>query len=186
MPGVPFIYYGEEIGLTGRKPDERIRTPMPWTGEAPGHGFTSAAAPWQPMADDVATTNVAAQSGDPDSLLSWYRSLIALRDDHPSLRPGGSLIALDASTRTVYANLRHDPVSGDAVVVVSNLSDEPLDGVTVTLDQGPLCGAPTARVVLGTAPTEVTAPSISATGGFDGWVVGSLPANGDVVIALTP
>jgi glycosidase len=29
--GVPFIYYGEEIGMTGGKPDELIRTPMQWT-----------------------------------------------------------------------------------------------------------------------------------------------------------
>ena len=30
MPGVPFVYYGEELGMEGDKPDPRIRTPMPW------------------------------------------------------------------------------------------------------------------------------------------------------------
>ncbi len=39
-PGSPFIYYGEEIGMIGDKPDEKIRTPMQWTGE-PGAGFTT-------------------------------------------------------------------------------------------------------------------------------------------------
>jgi glycosidase len=184
-PGVPFLYYGEEIGLSGRKPDERIRTPMPWTAEAPGYGFTTGD-PWEPMADDVATTNVAAQTGDPSSLLSWYRSLIALRAAHPALRPGGTLIAIDASSRAIYANLRHDPATGGAVVVVSNLSDEAIDDATLTLAEGPLCGAPTAEIVLATAPTEATAPPINAAGGFDAWAVGSLPANGDLVVALAP
>jgi alpha-amylase len=32
-PGTPFIYYGEEIGMQGRKPDEDIRLPMQWSGE---------------------------------------------------------------------------------------------------------------------------------------------------------
>jgi glycosidase len=41
---VPFIYFGEEIGQIGAKPDESIRNPMPWTGEANG-GFTQAAKP---------------------------------------------------------------------------------------------------------------------------------------------
>ena len=40
-PGTPFVYYGEEIGLAGAKPDERIRTPMPWTAADPGVGFTT-------------------------------------------------------------------------------------------------------------------------------------------------
>ncbi len=34
LPGVPFVYYGEEIGMTGDKPDERLRTPMQWNGSS--------------------------------------------------------------------------------------------------------------------------------------------------------
>jgi glycosidase len=183
--GVPFLYYGEEIGLTGRKPDERIRTPMPWTGDGPGYGFTTGT-PWEAMAEDVeTTTNVAAQQADPDSLLAWYRSLIALRAAHPALRPGGTLTPLDTSSRKVYANLRYDPATGEVVVVASNLSGDPIKDVTLSLDRGPLCGAPTAMVALATAgPTDLAAPSITADGGFDGWAIGDLPANGDVVIAL--
>ena len=44
LPGVPFVYYGEEIGMLGRKPDENIRRPMQWS-DAPGAGFTSGS-PW--------------------------------------------------------------------------------------------------------------------------------------------
>ncbi|HEV2951548.1 MAG TPA: alpha-amylase family glycosyl hydrolase, partial [Actinomycetota bacterium] len=40
LPGLPFIYYGEEIGMTGNKPDPRLRTPMHWR-RGPAAGFTS-------------------------------------------------------------------------------------------------------------------------------------------------
>ena len=50
---------GEEIGLRGRKPDERIRTPLPWDGTAPGYGFTTGT-PWQDVAEGVETANLAA------------------------------------------------------------------------------------------------------------------------------
>jgi alpha-amylase len=39
LPGLPFVYYGEEIGMSGDKPDERLRTPMQWSGSA-NAGFT--------------------------------------------------------------------------------------------------------------------------------------------------
>jgi glycosidase len=45
-PGVPFIYYGEEIGMTGTKPDEDIRRPMQWDA-GPNAGF-STGSPWRP------------------------------------------------------------------------------------------------------------------------------------------
>ena len=48
-PGTPFIYYGEEIGMTGTKPDERIRTPMRWTADEPAAGLLRRSTPWQPL-----------------------------------------------------------------------------------------------------------------------------------------
>jgi glycosidase len=187
-PGIPFLYYGEEVGLRGRKPDERIRTPMPWTGEAPGYGFTTGE-PWQPMADDVATANVAAQVDDPDSLWSHYQALIALRRSVPALAARVPITPIEASDDAVLATLRHDPATGTAAVVVSNLGDEALPDVKLELAEGPLCGAPTAAAAFSTAgapaPT-VAAPAVTPTGGLADWSLGAMAPHQDLVITLTP
>ena len=81
--------------MRGRKPDERIRTPMAWDGTAAGYGFTSGT-PWEAMADGVETSNVAAETVDPASLLTRYRELIGLRAAHPALSRG-ELIPLESS-----------------------------------------------------------------------------------------
>ena len=125
LPGVPFIYYGEEIGMTGGKPDERIRTPMQWTGEATG-GFTTGT-PWQPLNADTKKVNVASQEEDPDSLLNHYRRLVHLRNDHPALR-NGEFVPVDSSCPSTFAFMRHLPAaSGDTsdtqtVLVVVNFA----------------------------------------------------------------
>jgi alpha-amylase len=182
-PGVPFIYYGEEIGLRGRKPDERIRTPMPWTGDAPGYGFTDGE-PWQALAEGVDVANVAAQADDPDSLSSHYRALIRLRAAQPALHAGAPAVAVDTSDRSVYAILRHDPTG--SVVAVSNLSDEPVADVTLSLAEGPLCGSPTASVLSGSAGGDPTAPRVTATGGFAAWSIGALDPHQDLILRLAP
>jgi glycosidase len=190
-PGVPFMYYGEELGLTGDKPDERLRTPMPWTG-GPGAGF-SAHKPWQALAPDSGRVNVERESRDPGSLLSWYRRLIALRLSTPALAYG-TVQHLTASDPGVYAFLRHDPgtegdaahaaVPASAVLVVVNVGGKPLEGVRVWSDGSPLRGTLHAAEALGGEP----APDVDAAGprgAIGRYAVGRLPAYGVRAYVLT-
>jgi glycosidase len=146
-PGVPFIYFGEEIGMLGNKPDELLRTPMQWSG-GPGAGFTSGT-PWQPANQDYAQVNVAAQDGDPDSLLTHYRTLVHLRNQHPALRTG-TYLPFTATCQQLYPILR---VEGDqALILLANLSRRELEGCTISIEESPLSGQYLVEVLFGEGP----------------------------------
>ncbi|HYH07161.1 MAG TPA: alpha-amylase family glycosyl hydrolase [Thermoanaerobaculia bacterium] len=117
LPGVPFLYYGEEVGIqngpTGG--DESKRTPMPWTANG---GFSSAS-PWFQYSAGLSTANVATQTGDPTSLLSRYRNLIHVRNNSVALQKG-DLQLFDAGSQ-VLAFLRSE--GDERVLVVHNVSD---------------------------------------------------------------
>jgi glycosidase len=127
FPGLPFVYYGEEIGMTGDKPDERLRTPMHWRRERAA-GFTTGT-PWQPLQPDSLTANVEAQNADSSSLLNLYRRLINLRASNPALATG-ELIPLSASNDALAAYLRRD--GNNVVLVLANLGVAPLVGATIS------------------------------------------------------
>ncbi len=165
--GTPFVYYGEEIGLTGRKPDERIRTPMRWDATSPGAGFTTGT-PWQPLGDDPPGTDVASERAEPDSLLARYRDLAAVRAAHPALSRG-DLAVVDADEPSVIAYLRHDPGTPATALVVANLSAEPVTSPALDLAEGPLCEVTGVDVLYGTAAAGAP-PVVTAAGGFDGYV----------------
>jgi alpha-glucosidase len=138
--GTPFIYYGEEIGMEDVEipPEEsvdppaarvgpdfawwdrsRSRTPMPWSG-GPGAGFTTGR-PWLRIGSDSATRNVAAQLGDPGSVLALYRRLTSLRAGMPALQVGAfELLATVGAPVVAYT--RTTP--GQTLLVVLNLSRE--------------------------------------------------------------
>jgi glycosidase len=120
MPGIPFLYYGEEIGMTGDKPDPKIRTPMQWTA-APTVGFTTGK-PWQPPNADAAKTNVEVQAPIADSLLNHYKRLIKVRNSSAALRAGGIQI-LEQTDATLLAFVRTTP--DETVLVVINLGSSP-------------------------------------------------------------
>ncbi|OLC85442.1 MAG: alpha-amylase [Gemmatimonadetes bacterium] len=119
LPGVPFIYYGEEIGMTGDKPDERLRTPMQWTGTSAG--FTSGK-PWEAAQADSLTTNVARESRASGSLLSFYRRLLRERLKSSALR-NGELVPVPTDNDAILAYIRRD--STEAVLVAANLGKTP-------------------------------------------------------------
>ncbi|QQS07992.1 MAG: DUF3459 domain-containing protein [Phycisphaerales bacterium] len=120
-PGMPFLYYGEEIGLSGEKPDERLRTPMPWTG-AENLGFTIAKL-WQAPQPDYATRNIATQASDPASLLNWYKKLIRVRLSDATLRRGDTRLVSVTDPRILAFERT---LEGESRLVVVNLGDEPI------------------------------------------------------------
>jgi glycosidase len=128
LPGTPFIYYGEEIGMTGQKPDERLRTPMQWSDEQ-GAGFTSGV-PWYPVNIDYHERNVAAQLEDEGSLLHHYRELIRLRSTYSALRTG-ELLTLRSDSLNVYSYIRHG--EDEDILAIHNLSEQAQANYALTL-----------------------------------------------------
>ncbi|HET7202022.1 MAG TPA: alpha-amylase family glycosyl hydrolase [Steroidobacteraceae bacterium] len=126
-PGVPFLYYGEEIGQVGRKPDEMIRNPMPWTAGTNG-GFTQAARPWEPLQRGHERRNVAVQAADPASLLNHYRHWIRLRQAEPALLRG-DFEMIDLGRDDVIAWQRS--LRGRTLTFVANLGREPIEGLAL-------------------------------------------------------
>ena len=135
LRGTPTLYYGDEIGmvdvnvprservdpqgLRGGASRDPARTPMRWDGSATA-GFTTGT-PWLPIGPWVGEINVAAQSGDPDSMLSLHRALLHLRRSEPALNMGSWQDLGIAGTTLAY--VRSD---GDRKFLVClNLAHEP-------------------------------------------------------------
>ena len=161
-PGVPFIYYGEEIGMLGQKPDEDIRVPMQWSAEKNG-GF-STAAPWRALNPDYLTKNVAAESANPASLLNFYRALIHLRNDHAALRVGAPFF-VQADQPGIFSLLRVS--QAEAVLTVINLSAKPIDAYTLSLAASPLKGRYEPVALLDAEPLAEL--SVNVSGGFENY-----------------
>jgi alpha-glucosidase len=153
LRGTPFIYYGEEIGMTDVPiPSNRIvdvddrdpeRTPMQWDA-SPKAGFTSGDA-WLPLAAEHAKRNVAAQRDDPASLFSLYRRLNWLRKSSPALRRGSFRTV--RAPRGVFAYARE--ADRERVLVALNFTDA---AQTVSLGVG------SSRVLLSTRHDRDGAP----------------------------
>jgi alpha-amylase len=89
QPGTPFIYYGEEVGqgsvvAAGITGDMPLRAPMSWTANG---GFTTGT-PFRPTSPNAALNNVESQRADPNSILAFYKQMIALRNTRPSIARG--------------------------------------------------------------------------------------------------
>ncbi|TCJ79827.1 UNVERIFIED_ORG: alpha-glucosidase [Dietzia maris] len=156
LPGIAFVYNGAELGLPSDYaiPHDRLtdptwertghaemgrdhcRVPIPWEGDRPPYGFSTADDTWLPMPEGWSHLTVAAQREDPDSVLSLYRSAIGIRQSWPTAdtdaidweseldgcqafrrEGGGILCMINTSPRTV-------PLPGGEILLASG----PLDG----------------------------------------------------------
>jgi len=136
------MYYGDEIGMPTTEPASKAqvkdpigilgwpaekgrdgeRTPMQWNSSTAA-GFSRNPKTWLPVAPDYKQVNVEAESQDPNSMLNWYKRLIALRRTNPALHGGGMTI-LETGNPNVLAWSRTAP-NAKSVVVACNFTAEP-------------------------------------------------------------
>lgn len=149
LPGTPYIYYGEEIGLSvspeQNYEDQEIRGPMSWTADPANAGFTTYKKPFRTLVENSVSHNVETEELNPNSLLNTYRKLIKLRNDEPALSMG-SFKSLEANT--VFSYLRE--YENSTVLVISNYADK-AKKYQITLPQGesqwtPLLGSEATNV----------------------------------------
>jgi alpha-glucosidase len=140
LRGTPIMYYGEEIGMANNDPTRKEdvkdpigrlgwpeqkgrdgeRTPMQWS-DTPNAGFTTGI-PWLPVPMSYQTHNVATEKADPNSILNFYKNLLALRHTNKALLDG-DYVALNQDDANVYSYLRR--YKNQAVLVVLNMSENP-------------------------------------------------------------
>lgn len=153
LPGTPYIYYGEEIGMLGMKPDENIREPMLWDTADKDHARTQ----WMKAvySTDSTVAPVSKQQQDSQSILNHYKALIALKKQ--KVFALGDIQHLNMKNKQVVAYTRS--YEGETVAVLHNLSKE-----TVTLDVTAIADYPTKIWEEGEAIRSANQLSIPARG----------------------
>jgi len=156
MPGTPFLYYGEELGMrngrlryrdlrdpytkrfwpfrTGRDP---ARTPMQWDGSR--HAGFSTERPWLPVSPDYPQLNVAQATSDPQSLWSLYRQLLHHRRLAPALNRGACrLVPAGPAECLLYERVaKPEDRTHERMLVAVNFSERTS---TVTMPNGSSSG----------------------------------------------
>ena len=123
MPGAPYLYYGEEIGMLGLKPDEHIREPFLWDVKEKDTGRTTWIEP--KYSTDQTVQPLAVQKEDPTSYFTHYKELIRLRNSHPALAIGNLELSQDAYPKSIMAYFRN---SGDQeIFVLHNVGTEEVE-----------------------------------------------------------
>ncbi len=164
LPGSPYLYQGEELGLDEADvPDELrqdpmflrtggrragrdgCRTPMPWSADTPGLGFTTGD-PWLPFGEDARALAVDVQEDDPASTLTAYRRLLSARrallaeglpDDVQLLETADDVLAYRRGPLVAVLNGATEPVQVEigspAVLLESTADGASVEGGVVTV-----------------------------------------------------
>ncbi|HRO11903.1 alpha-amylase family glycosyl hydrolase [Amaricoccus sp.] len=147
LRGSVCLYQGEELGLTeAYVPFEELqdpygkrfwpkfrgrdgcRTPMPWLADNSYAGFSDVR-PWLPVAPEHVLRAVSVQEGEPESMLNFYRRMLAWRKARPALAKGG--FALQETSDSLISYVR--TLGAESVFCAFNLGPDP---IVATLPEG--------------------------------------------------
>lgn len=160
LRGIPFIFQGQEIGMTNCRRDciteyddistvdqyqvaleagcsekealqccyensrDNARTPMQWSDEAHA-GFTTGT-PWLALNPNYKEINVAEQEAREDSVLHYYRKLIALRkeENYRNTFTYGEFVPVYENKENIFAYMRINKGSGQKLLIIGNYGKE--------------------------------------------------------------
>jgi len=177
LRGTPIMYYGEELGMKTTPPARREdvkdpigklgwpkekgrdgeRTPMQWnTGVNAGFSETK---PWLPVPPTYKTHNAASESANPDSILAFYKKLLALRHTNSALLDG-KYVPLNENDPNVLSYLRQ--YKDQTVLVALNMSGKaqevPFDLAKYGITQGKVTPLLTSGTISGQTSQLVLPP----------------------------
>jgi glycosidase len=127
LPGLPYLYYGEEIGMLGMKPDENLREPFLWDIRPRDQQRTF----WRRGKYSTSQTvrPLTAQQTDPDSLFSHYKRLIHYRNSHPVLNDNLSRLRQTGIRQPGTVSFIRQSANGQRVLILHNLTKKPIEVV---------------------------------------------------------
>ena len=129
LPGNPFIYYGEEIGMYGEKPDENIREPFKWSTDGSDMDTT-----WEEASSNKDTPSLLELKLDSsNNIHHHYKELISFRKKHQVLADG-IFQAIDIGKDTILAYKRSN--EEEQLIVFHNLSKEAVEIQNELLTKG--------------------------------------------------
>jgi maltose alpha-D-glucosyltransferase/alpha-amylase len=174
MPGIPFIYYGNEIGMRqlydlpnvegAYPPRAGARTPMQWSsGKNLGFSGADAGQLYLPVDSAADAPNVADQEADPHSLLNRVRRLIQLRKSTKALSAYAEFVPVYAK-KSVYPFIYARANGDETVLVILNPAERNAEAVFTlkpSYAQSTLLAGREAQITLGQSGCQVISPGRS-------------------------
>ncbi len=169
MPGQPYLYYGEEIGMQGLKKlgDEGVREPFLWTS-----GADSYRTRWHTptYSTDLTVTPLAQQQADASSIYAVYKKFLALRNTYPALATGTLTygdINVQPDNELVYYTRQKD---AEKLVVMHNFGTSTktvnlatvIQALNLASVKNPVAEQGGARLILSDKTYTVSLPSYSS------------------------
>jgi alpha-amylase len=117
LPGTPYVYYGEEIGMIGQKPDEYCREPFIWDV----HETDPLQTTWEipRFSTDQTVVPISKQKDDKNSMYNFYKRYIHYRNSSEALT-NGSIEGINVEAKEVISFIRKG--NDDESLVLHNLS----------------------------------------------------------------
>lgn len=131
MSGSAFVYYGEEIGMTGSGKDENKRAPMYWSADASAAGMTRGPLDMEPQENKFPSAEE--QLKDSNSILSFFKDTILLRNQNPEIARG-TVARLEEITDLDIAAISKT-YNGTTIYIIYNLSETDEKKVELSAEQ---------------------------------------------------